>query len=208
MEPGAIRSATDEIEALIRLDRLDAAEIQLHRHVHRARASRRPVALASARRSQALLHAARGDLDAALKAADASLAAGSTPLPPFERGRALLVGGTVARRAKQKRLARERLEEAQRIFAGLGATSWLERAGDDLARIGGRTRSRGLTVTELKVAQLVAEGMSNREVAAALFVSEKTVEATVSRVLAKLAIRSRAGLARRLQDLPPTAVPP
>ena len=74
----------------------------------------------------------------------------------------------------------------------LGATSWLERAGDDLARIGGRTRSRGLTVTELKVAQLVAEGMSNREVAAALFVSEKTVEATVSRVLAKLAIRSHA----------------
>ena len=50
--------------------------------------------------------------------------------------------------------------------------------------------------------------MSDREVAAALFVSEKTVEATVSRVLAKLAIRSRAGLARRLQDLPPTAVPP
>ncbi len=207
MEPGALRSAPDEIEALIRLDRLDAAEIQLHRHVHRARASRRPVALASARRSQALLHAARGDLDAALQAADASLAAGSTPLPPFERGRALLVGGAVARRAKQKRVARERLEEAQQIFAGLGATGWLERAGDDLARIGGRTTSRGLTVTELRVAQLVADGMSNREVAAALFVSEKTVEATVSRVLAKLAIRSRAGLARRLEDLPPAGVP-
>ena len=49
MEPGAIRSATDEIEALIRLDRLDAAEIQLHRHVHRARASQAPCRAAPVR---------------------------------------------------------------------------------------------------------------------------------------------------------------
>ena len=57
-------------------------------------------------------------------------------------------------------------------------------------------------MTELRVAHLVADGMTNREVAAALFVSEKTVEATLSRVFTKLAIRSRAGLARRLQDVP------
>ena len=119
----------------------------------------------------------------------------------------LLVGGAVARRAKQKRVAvsasrkrnRSSPVSAPRVGSSAPATIWPASAG--------APQSRGLTVTELKVAQLVADGMSNREVAAALFVSEKTVEATVSRVLAKLAIRSRAGLARRLQDLPPTGVP-
>ena len=105
-EPGAIRPAADEIEALIRLGRLDDAAALLDHHQRRARATRRPVALASACRAKALLHAARGEVDASLSTAEQALATGPKPLPPFERARALLVAGTVARRAKQKRTAR------------------------------------------------------------------------------------------------------
>jgi DNA-binding CsgD family transcriptional regulator len=71
----------------------------------------------------------------------------------------------------------------------------------ELARIGGRTASRDeLTGAERRVAELVAQVMSNREAAAALFVTVKTVEAALSRVYHKLGVRSRAELARRFAD--------
>jgi DNA-binding CsgD family transcriptional regulator len=93
---------------------------------------------------------------------------------------------------------------AARIFERLGAPLWISRAEGELARIGGRQPASELTATEHRVAELVAEGLRNREVAAALFVSEKTVEATLSRVYAKLGVRSRAELTRTLTDLRPT----
>ena len=74
-----------------------------------------------------------------------------------------------------------------------------ERALGELARIGGRTRSRGtLTAGEQRIAQLVAEGRSNKEIAAALFLSVNTVESTLSRAYSKLGVRSRTELASRL----------
>ena len=75
---------------------------------------------------------------------------------------------------------------------------WAERARAELGRISGRAPSRGeLTVSERRVAELVAEGKTNREVAAALYVTPRTVEGTLSRVYTKLGVRSRAELARR-----------
>ena len=116
---------------------------------------------------------------------------------PFERARTLIVLGTIHRRAKHKADARAVLEEAVGILDGMGARLWAERARGELGRIGGRARAGGLTPTEERVAGLVAEGLSNKQVAAELFVSVRTVEANLTRVYAKLGIRSRTELASR-----------
>ena len=81
----------------------------------------------------------------------------------------------------------------------LGAARWAGKAAAELARIPGRSRGSGeLTETERRVAELVAEGLSNKEVAAKLFVAVRTVEANLSKVYAKLGVRSRTELAGRL----------
>jgi DNA-binding CsgD family transcriptional regulator len=117
--------------------------------------------------------------------------------PPFERARTLLAFGSTQRRAKQKRPARESLEQALATFEELGATLWAEKARAELARIGGRPRVAGLTPSEERIAELVAEGRSNKEVAAALFLTVNTVEGALKRIYAKLGVRSRAELAAR-----------
>jgi DNA-binding NarL/FixJ family response regulator len=120
---------------------------------------------------------------------------------PFERGRTMLVAGTIAQRAKQKRKAREALEQAAEIFDRLGARLWSEKAHTALERTGGqRSGELGLTPTEQRVAELVAKGRSNKEVAGALFVSVRTVEATLSKIYRKLEIESRAELTARLHS--------
>ena len=75
---------------------------------------------------------------------------------------------------------------------------WIERAKSELGTIGGRTREEGLTAAEQRVAALVAEGRTNREVAAALFLGERTVASHLTHIYAKLGIRSRTELARVL----------
>jgi DNA-binding NarL/FixJ family response regulator len=117
----------------------------------------------------------------------------------FGGARALLALGVVRRRARQKRPAREAIESAQVRFETLGAAGWAAKARTELGRIGGRTRAEGLTAAEQRVATLVAEGRTNREVAAALFLAERTVASHLSRVYAKLGVRSRTELARKLQ---------
>ena len=84
------------------------------------------------------------------------------------------------------------------MFERLGATRWAERAAAERARVGGRTTIEGLSQTELRVAQLVAAGKSNKEVAAELYVGVRAVESNLSKVYAKLGIRSRTELARRI----------
>ena len=196
------------IEALVAIDEIDKAEallIEFEGHIER---TRRPNGLVSSARSRALVAAARGDLDGATAALERALAAHELLPDPFERGRTMLVLGTVARRAKRKRDAREALEEARRIFAGLGARLWMEKAETELERVvGHRGDSSGLTPTELQVAELVASGCSNKEVAAQLFVSVRTVEANLSNIYRKLGIDSRAELAARFSTRPRPASP-
>ena len=104
--------------------------------------------------------------------------------------------GAVERRAKRKREARDTLTKALEVFDGLGAALWADKARAELARIGGRAASSlDLTPTEARVAELVAAGGTNREVADALFVSVHTVEANLKRIYRKLGIRSRTELA-------------
>jgi DNA-binding NarL/FixJ family response regulator len=109
----------------------------------------------------------------------------------------------VRRRARQKRTARAALKAALARFEALGAASWAAVARAELARIGGRQRMEGLSPSELRVATLVAEGRTNREVASALFLSKTTVASHLSRTYAKLGVRSRTELTRQmLSDAP------
>ena len=199
-EPGVVPCLPDAIEALVSLGRLDEAEALVDRLERQGRALDRPWAIATAARGRGLLTAARGDLSGARSALEQALAEHRRVPQPFELARTLLVTGEVERRAKQKRAARSTLEQALGLLEDLGAPLWARRAHDDLARVGGPVPppSSELTPTEQRVAQLVGEGKKNREVADALFISVKTVEANLSRVFHKLGVRSRTELTRRI----------
>ncbi|HET9545215.1 MAG TPA: AAA family ATPase [Gaiellaceae bacterium] len=197
-EPGAVPCLPDAVEALVEAGRLDEAEEALGRLEVNARRLGRASAEAACARLEALLAAARGEREAAAAAFERALAAHEHVPMPLERARTLIARGAFLRRGKRKREARESLEQAVALCEEVGAAVWAERARSELGRIGGRAPSRGeLTPAERRVAELVAEGRTNREVAAALFLSDRTVEGHLSRVYMKLGVRSRAELARR-----------
>lgn len=199
-EPGALRYVPDDVEALVLLGRSKEAEELLAWYEERARALDRASALATSARCRGLLAAARGETDGALAALEHALGEHARVELPFERARTMLVQGSVQRRANERRAARATLEEALAEFERLGAARWAGRARAELARIGGRRRSDGdLTPSERHVAELVAEGRTNREVAAALFLTERTVETHLTHVYAKLGVRSRTELARHFK---------
>jgi DNA-binding CsgD family transcriptional regulator len=190
----------NEIEALILLGRLEEAGGTIVFVEEQGSASGRAWHVAVAARGRALLAAAGGDHEAARAHVERALLAHERLPQPFERGRTLLAQGTIERRAKRRAAAREALTAALELFDGLGAPLWAERAAAELARVPGRGRaSSELTETERRVAELVASGLSNKEVAARLFVSVRTVEANLSKVYAKLGVRSRSQLAARLR---------
>ena len=158
-----------------------------------------PWAEASAGRCEGMILATEGDLEGALAAYERALGVHERLPQPFDLARTLLAQGITQRRAKRRRAARETLERALAVFEELGATLWAEKTRSELARVAGRAPSGGeLTPSELRLAQLVAEGRSNKEAAAALYVTPKTVETKLSRIYAKLGIHSRAELARKL----------
>ena len=178
-------AATGRVEEASRL--VDELELE-------ARTIQSPWALAIATRCRGLLSANEEVLESAL-AYDAD------ERWPFERGRTLLALGRVQRRARRKAAAKESLERALEIFEELPAPLWAQRAREELGRIGLRRAAPGeLTASERSVAELAAAGLTNREVAARLFMSPKTVEANVARAYRKLGIRSRAELGARLAD--------
>jgi DNA-binding CsgD family transcriptional regulator len=158
----------------------------------------RPWSLTMAGRCEALIAAAGGDHDSAVRALESAVEAHESLDEPFELARTLLVHGRIERRAKRRAVAREALTQALELFDALGAAAWAEKAAAELARVSGRRPAGELTETERRVAELVAEGLSNKEVAARLFVSVRAVEANLSKVYVKLGIRSRTQLAGRL----------
>jgi DNA-binding CsgD family transcriptional regulator len=189
----------DAIETLIATGALDEARRYLQAWEESGRRLGSAWATAGAARCRGLLAAAEGDPDSAFAAFGEALAELEAHPFPLERGRTLLALGVVRRQAKQKRAARVALEDATRVFEGLGARLWAEKARAELRRISGRRSSDDeLTESEHRVASLAAQGRSNREIAAELFMGVSTVEAHLSRVYRKLGIRSRAALATRL----------
>ena len=195
VEPGIIPCIPDDIEALVSLGRLDEAAVRTERLHEQGRRHDRPWALATAARCDGLLAAARGDLETARSALERAEAEHNRAPQPFELARTLMIRGEVERRNKQKRAARDFLSRAMGTFDQLGAPLWSAKAAAELARVGGAATPEGeLTPTERRVAQLVFDGKTNREVADALFVSVKTVEANITRIFRKMGITSRAQL--------------
>jgi DNA-binding CsgD family transcriptional regulator len=183
----------DAVEALTALGRADEAEPLVDALERNGRKLDRAWMLAVGARCRAMVLAARGDVDAALHSARRALAEHDRLPMPFERARTQLLLGRLIRRERSEATAMAR--DALAVFEELGTRLWADRARAQLASTGPRTRApAGLTPVEQQVAELAASGMTNREVAAALFVSAKTVEATLARVYRKLGIRSRAEL--------------
>jgi DNA-binding CsgD family transcriptional regulator len=199
VEPGATRFAVDLVEALIELGRRDDAVELLDWYEGNAQRLARTSARANCLRCRGLLAAQAADVEGALTAYEEALAIHDEVDLPLDRGRTLLALGATQRRAKRRREARATLEGAVTVFDEIGAALWAQRAHGELRRISGRApTTNALTPAEERVAALVAEGKTNAEVAAVLFLSDRTVEGHLSRIYAKLGIRHRGALGRAL----------
>jgi DNA-binding CsgD family transcriptional regulator len=198
-EPSVRWWSADYAEMLLELGRIDEAVRVVD--VWEADGTRigREWVLAHVTRCRGLVAAAQEAIDEAASLLQQAVAQHEEVGDPFGRARALLGLGIVRRRARQKRAARVAISDALGGFEQLGAATWVEKARAELGSIGGRRREEGLTAAELRVAALVAEGQTNREVAAALFLGERTVASHLTHIYAKLGVRSRTELARRLQ---------
>jgi DNA-binding CsgD family transcriptional regulator len=183
-------------EVFVILDRVPEAESLLDGYEAVARRLDRASALAAAVRVRGLIAAAAGREDDARRAFAEAIGHHDRVPEPFARGRTLLAQGEALRRFRRRGEAREVLGEAVAIFETLGARRWRERAAAELARTGHRGEGASLSPTEHQVAQLVAAGRTNREVAEALFMSPHTVEAHLTRIYRSLGIRGRTDLVR------------
>ena len=199
-DPCLARLLPDAVEALVAVGRLDDARPLVVSLEASAARHRRPWGRATAARCRGILAAAGGDSDGALASFARAVEEHAHLGQPFELARTLLAMGRVQRRAKQRGAARQSLDRAAGIFESLGAQRWADLARQEQHRIGGRAATPfDLTTTERCVAELVAEGQTNREVADALFMSAKTVETNLTRIFAKLGVSSRREMARSMR---------
>jgi DNA-binding CsgD family transcriptional regulator len=198
-EPANQRFQADHAEAVIGLGDSERGERLVARLEERAAALPRPWITAVSARSRGLLHAAHGDLDAALASYEQALAVHRDLDMPAELGRTLLALGRLHRRRGERQRAQECLERAVSVLDAGGVLGWAAVARDELTRARGRRGDAGrLTPTEQKICELAASGLRNHEIAARLFLSGKTVEAILTRSYRKLGVRSRAQLAAAL----------
>jgi DNA-binding CsgD family transcriptional regulator len=197
-EPGLLPLAFELAEAAAAVGRLDHAERLAEWLAERAAAIDHPWARSAAARCRGIVTLGAGDPAGAitlLEQARVGFAAIGAPYELAHTGRTL---GAAHARLGERRLAAEALRQAHRIFGELGAPLWQERTDDEFRRAYPRPRrDRELTSTEERVAELVASGQTNREVAAQLFITVKTVEAHLTRIYRKTGVRSRTELAGR-----------
>jgi DNA-binding NarL/FixJ family response regulator len=193
------RSEPFHVESLVALGEIERARGVLERLEDRGRVFPRLWIAATLPRTRALVLAAEGDVEAALAALD-ELDAETAAQLPFDLAWTLLVRGRLLRRARQRGAAAAAFAEALAIFERLGAPAWMEQTRTELDRVGLRRAPAELTPTELRVAELAAAGLTNKQVAATAFMSPKTVEANLARVYRKLGIRSRAELGARMRS--------
>ncbi|HJT95796.1 MAG TPA: AAA family ATPase [Mycobacterium sp.] len=191
----------DAVEAMVALGRRADAEPMIKALETEGRHFDRAWMLAIGARCRSMYLAAEGDVDAASAMAAHAIREHDRLQMPFERARTQLLLGQLQRRQRQKVSATTTLNEALQTFVTLGAPLWADRARAELARVNvAPTRDLALTPSERRVAELAASGMTNRDVAAALFISPKTVEANLARIYRKLGISSRAELGRIVAD--------
>jgi DNA-binding CsgD family transcriptional regulator len=190
----------DLVEALLMIGEQDHAAAISREHQQIAGRLGRPWTLALAARCEGLVAEGCGEDSAALVAFDRALGEHALQDRPLDHARTLLAYGALHRRRRRKRAARELLERALAIFETAGAERWAERTRAELGRIGGRRAAApgALSATESAIAKLVASGRTNREVAAALHLSDRTIEWNLSKLYRKLGVRSRTELAMAL----------
>ena len=194
------------IRTQLALGDLDAAAKSAATAEARARAISLPQRTATALNARAAVLLARGDSVAAIAAAQEAIPLAEAAGNPLLGARARVLIGTALGRGGEADQGIAELEIAERTLAASGALREADAAAQELRRLGRRTPRRTRTVSggtvaaalsprEQEVATLVAAGKRNRDVAAALFVSEKTVESHLARIYDKVGVRSRAALA-------------
>ena len=198
-EPSVRWWTPDYVELLLRLGRNADAIRLLDTWEEDAVRVKRDWVFPHVTRCRGLVAAADGEVEPALGLLERAVAEHEQVGDPFGRARALLAVGVARRRLRQKRPSRQAIEAAVEAFEQIGAEGWAATARGELGRLGGRRRAEGLTDAERRVAELVAEGRTNRQVAEALFLGERTVASHLTHIYAKLGIRSRTELARRIR---------
>jgi DNA-binding CsgD family transcriptional regulator len=190
----------DAVEALTALGRFDEAEPLVAALENNGASHDRPWMLAIGARGRGHVLAARGELDAAERAAQEAIDHHQRLPMPFEKARTQLLLGQLQRRRRRKQAADATLREALETFERLGAPLWAKRANVELGRLTSPAGDvLGLTAAEHRIAERAAAGLSNKQIAAELFIAPKTVEMNLSSVYRKLGIHSRAGLSAALQ---------
>ncbi|MDI5967100.1 helix-turn-helix transcriptional regulator [Streptantibioticus silvisoli] len=199
-DPPMLHWCADLAEALVMLGEPDTAAGVVREAYERAGGSAPGSVLAALERAEGLCEAAAGRAKEGAARLRSSADRLRDPSLPLDLARSLIALGAVERRARHRPAAREALTEALRIAREAGAAPLAARAGEELERLdaGERGGTPLLTPTEARIAGLVGGGATNREVAAELFISVKTVEGTLSRVYRKFGVRSRTALARAL----------
>jgi DNA-binding CsgD family transcriptional regulator len=188
----------DLVEAALRADRIERAQTALATFEAWASATELPWALAALARCRGLLSVGR----TALAHLEEAVELHGDGERPFDAARSRLVLGELLRRERRRVDARPHLRAALESFDRLGAAPWAERAAAELRASGETARRRDpsaageLTPQELQIARLVAEGATNKDVAAQLFLSPRTVDYHLRKVFMKLGLSSRAELHR------------
>jgi DNA-binding CsgD family transcriptional regulator len=188
----------DYVEAAVRAGELDGLNDLVEEFDQWAQLTGRPWVLALSAHCRGLISSG----DAAEEHFLRALELHSPARGPYERARTDLALGELLRRNRKRRQSREHLRAAIAGFEQLSATPWEERARNELRASGETARRRDpstlgeLTPQELQIARLVAAGTRNREVAAQLFLSPRTIDYHLRKVFMKLGISSRAELAQ------------
>ncbi len=200
-EPARIRFHPDLIETLVACGEIVEAKERLVELEGIAERFPHSWAVAAAARCLGLLAAEVGDHVEAFAQYEAAIARHLVGGERFQRARTELLYGVALRRAKHKRAAREALLDAERLFVDLGAEIWAARARGELQRISGAApRSGGLTETEGRIAGLATAGRSNKQIAAELHITVRTVESNLTRVYRKLGVSSRGQLTQLARE--------
>lgn len=190
--------APDLVEAYVAVGRRSEAADLAARYAAVTPAEAPPLTMAILARTQALVIE---DLDDALATFGRALTAHDSAIHPFEAARTRLLLGSRLRRAGRRAEARRHLTSARDAFAAMDLDMWVANADDELDATGARARRREVTISEpltareVRVALLAARGSSNKEIAAALFLSPKTIERHLSSIYRKRDFRSRTELA-------------
>lgn len=198
-DPAVIPWHADYAEALVAAGRLDDAAALISEIRARAETLDRPVVRVGLARSEALLIAKLGDPTAALELLETTIASAGDRVYPLDLARCELIRGRVARQARRRSVARTAFLDAIEQFEAYGSPAWREVAETELARLDVPSRSRQpseLTDNELQIVAMVRDGSTNREIAAALYLSVKAVESQLTRLYRRFGVANRTQLLR------------